>query len=357
MNAEEYSFDAIIIGAGVVGLSVALELAQSGRKVLVLEKCANAGLGLSSRNSGVIHAGIYYDKAPLKKKHSRLGNKLLYAFCNRYNVPYKKCGKYVVAPAPDDARLMQLFMRNQEQELELIAPSSFRRKFPAIAAKSVLYSPNTGIIDVTSFLERLEWLVHEAEGLVLYNFKVADILSSTKGYRIVSEDKTYRIKSRIIINCTGLDATNHSSNGYSIKFCKGNYFKAPKLKFDTLIYPLPEEQGLGIHLTIDMNNNVRFGPDVEWIDKENYQVDPKRRESFYKAIETYFPGIRTYELSEDYCGIRPKLFDASGNQVHDFIIDTNIDGNNIFINLLGIESPGLTSCLSLAREVIDRINQ
>ncbi len=356
----------VVIGAGVVGLAIARELAISGRDVLIIEGAKTIGSGISARNSEVIHAGIYYPKDSLKAKLCVRGKDLLYSYAKNHNIDHNNCGKILVAT--DDAqtnRLEQIqkqALNNGVNDLELITSDKAQSLEPLLSCKAALFSPSTGIIDAHSFMLSLLGEVEDNGGACSFISRVERITPSDNGFilRINCQGEDITIRAKTLINAAGLSAVKIAQNieGFpkdkcpEQRYAKGNYFKLTgKHDFRHLIYPLPQAAGLGIHLTLDLAGQVRFGPDVEWVDKPDYTVNTARIDEFYSSIRSYIPTLPDDSLIPDYCGIRPKIFFGKSAYT-DFLIqgenDHNIAG---LINLFGIESPGLSASLAIGEYV------
>jgi len=357
----------VIIGAGVVGLAIAAELSKKSENVVLLEIESAFGQGTSSRNSEVIHAGIYYPKDSLKAKLCVDGNRLLYKYCEENAIPHKRIGKLIVAQNENEFKglkdLEKKAIDNGVNDLVWLDPKQIKAMEPSLNAYAALFSPSTGIIDSHSLMKSLENQAKANGVLVSYNSGVTGIKKVPDGYEIEinGEDK---ILSEKVINSAGLYSDKISAMvgidiekaGYKLHYCKGEYFSYNKPSFLThLVYPVPEQdiKGLGIHSVIDLAGGLKFGPSAEYVDKIDYLVDPSHRKIFYKAICDMFPQISEVDLSPDQAGMRPKL-QGPGDRVKDFVIKEESDrGYPGFVNLIGIESPGLTSCLRLARGVIN----
>jgi L-2-hydroxyglutarate oxidase LhgO len=355
-----------IIGAGVIGLAIADALGGHCRNVVLLERHHSFGQETSSRHSGVIHAGIYYPAGLLKARFCREGNRLLYDRCIAKGIPHRRVGKLIVAVTDDDEDALSA-IRTQAREngvsdLVWLSPQQIRRLEPDIHAKSALYSPSTGIIDAHGLMRSL---YHDAEsrGVVcVYRTTVSGITYTGRDYEVEVNDGEYRFRSQVIVNCAGLHADRIAAwagididrESYRLHYCKGNYFTAsPAPRLTHLVYPVPQthNEGLGIHATLDLGDRVRFGPDTQYVDQLEYDVDAGRLEAFYQSIKTYLPGIRREHLAVDMCGIRPKL-QGPGEGYRDFVIkEESALGLPGLINLIGIESPGLTSCIPIGRHV------
>jgi L-2-hydroxyglutarate oxidase LhgO len=360
-----------VIGAGVVGLAIARALAMSGREVVILESEDAIGTGTSSRNSEVIHAGIYYPKDSLKAKLCVAGKHKLYAFCEEHGVPHKRCGKLIVAcgesqvPTLYDIRAKAA--ANGVPDLEFMEGDAARKLEPNLTATAALLSPSTGLIDSHALM--LAYLGDaEAHGAALaLNAPVVGGEVTDRGIVLeVGGPEPMTLLCGTVINSAGLFAqrTAAAIRGFPAehvppcRYAKGNYFVlAGRAPFSRLVYPCPEEGGLGVHLTLDLAGQARFGPDVEWVDGIDYQVDPRRGDKFYAAIRTYWPALKDGVLTPGYSGIRPKLGGPGTPGANpDFLIsgpkDHGIEG---VVNLFAIESPGLTASLAIAETVLETL--
>jgi L-2-hydroxyglutarate oxidase LhgO len=355
--------DAIVIGAGVVGLAVARALAHSGRETLILESQAQFGTGISSRNSEVIHAGIYYPQDSLRARLCVAGRGRLYDFCERYGVGYRRCGKLIVAV--NDSQLAELEgIRSAAQangvQLDTLSRAEVLAMEPALSCVGGLWSPLTGIVDSHGLMLAL---LGDAEqhGATLICSSSATGMRLESGRVLVSVNHEPPVlRTQWLVNCAGLQATRvaQAIAGFpagSIPtpyFAKGNYFalSAVRSPFQRLVYPVPEHGGLGVHLTLDLAGRARFGPDVQWLDCDHldYAVDTSRVPQFYHAIRQYWPGLPDGALIPAYSGIRPKIT-GRGEPAADFRIEgPEFHGVPGVINLFGIESPGLTASLAIA---------
>jgi L-2-hydroxyglutarate oxidase LhgO len=361
--------ECIVIGAGVIGLAVARELALSGREVLVAEAAAAFGTGTSSRNSEVIHAGIYYPAGSLKTRLCVEGRPELYAYCASRNIPHRRCGKLIVAT--DDAEEAKLADLQRIAAANGLAPDDLPRPMsgadarklePALSCTAALLSPSSGIIDSHALM--LSYLGEaEANGAALA-LNTAFVRAEPQGGGFLvtfsSGGETYQLACDLLINCAGLHAQQvaQAIDGVpstaipTLYMVKGNYFTVPgRAPFTHLIYPTPVQKGLGVHVTLDLGGQMRFGPDTEDVDRIEYSVDPARGDSFYAAIRRYWPGLPDGALVPAYCGIRPKL-QGPGESFRDFLIESGAPyGLPGLVNLFGIESPGLTSSLAVAKVV------
>ncbi|WP_323000036.1 NAD(P)/FAD-dependent oxidoreductase [Castellaniella sp.] len=366
------SLDCIIIGAGVVGLAVARACALSGRETLLLEAESAIGTGTSSRNSEVIHAGIYYPQGSLKARLCVQGRQALYAYCTARGVAHRRCGKLIVATqeAQQD-RLRQIAAAaaaNGVDDLRWLDRRQAQSREPALQCVAALESPSTGIIDSHGLMLALQGDLENAGGLLALRAPVLGgtvLTGAGAGILLrIGGEEPMEIIARQVINCAGLHAQSLAASIQGVppasipagRYAKGNYYAlSGKSPFSRLIYPVPEPGGLGVHLTLDLAGQARFGPDVEWVDAIDYAVAPARANGFYAAIRRYWPELPDQALHPSYAGIRPKLV-AAGGQDADFMIqDAATHGVPGLINLYGIESPGLTSCLAIADEVMRRM--
>ncbi len=363
--------DTVIIGAGVVGLAIARTLAQKGREVLILEAETAIGSVTSSRNSGVIHAGIYYRPGSWKARLCVKGRDMLYAYATEHGVPYKRCGKLIVATAQDQIEKLKewqnIAAQNGVNDLRLITADEARAMEPEVSCVAAVHSPSTGIIDVHEYIHALLGDAENAGATLALRSPVTKGEITSDGFVLdIGGDAPMRLECKTLINAAGLGAQNiaHNLKGLDAKtipplvLAKGNYFSLTgKQPFHMLIYPLPVLGSSGLHASCDMAGRVRFGPDVEWVDKIDYHVDPARESMFEEAIRRYWPGLPKGTLQPDYAGIRPKIARGSPHDT-DFIIQTERDhGVKGLINLYGIESPGLTSSLAIGEEVASALTK
>lgn len=352
--------DCIIIGAGIIGLAIAYRLSQLGIKVQVLEALPLVGQGISSRNSAVLHAGIYYPTNSYKARLCRSGYELLLNFCQNYTVPHKLLGKLIVATQDEQItaldNLLRQGMNNGVTQLNMIGKTSLKQMEPAIKGVAAIYSPRTGIVDCLALIQRLLQETLRLGAVIHTSQKVTAIENAENYFEVLTGSQ--RFKAKNVINAAGISACSVAQLVAGLPntriptplYAKGNYFKYNKPNpFRHLIYPLPETAGLGIHATLDLYNNVRFGPDVEWVNELNYTCSALRKPLFVSQIKQYFPELQEQYLVPDNrnTGIRPKL-----KQEQDFVIQTcHQHGVKGLINLYGIESPGLTAALAIAQEV------
>lgn len=360
--------DVIVIGAGVVGLAVARQFARTGRDVIIIERAPHIGEGTSSRNSEVIHAGIYYPQDSLKARACVIGKKLLYRFCASHNVPHRNCGKLIVASESeqlDELESLKIRARdNGVDDLRMLDKRDTLALEPALRTVGSLLSPSTGIVDSHAFMLALQGDAEDAGAMIAFETEVTALHAEKDGPVIETGGaSTMRLQCRTLVNAAGLNAPilAETADGHrrNYHFAKGNYYTLTgRSPFSRLIYPVPEPGGLGVHLTLDMAGEARFGPDVEWLggsdpDKLPYAVDPARARRFYSAIRQYWPALPDNALQPGYSGIRPKL-SGPGEPAADFQLEGpsqhQVPG---LINMLGIESPGLTASLALAEMVFE----
>lgn len=369
-------FDIVIIGAGVVGLAIASELSHTGKNILVLEANSNFGQETSSRNSEVIHAGMYYPSNSLKANLCVEGNRLMYEWCDRFNVPHQRIGKYIIAiTKEDEAGLSALYRQgiaNGVPGLELLTKKEFEKIEPYIQAESALFSSSTGIVDSHSLMQSLETNAINNGVTLAYNHQVINIEKGISEYclSVKFEDETFSITSNKIINSAGLNSDKIAElagldldkENYRLHFAKGHYFRLiPGKNFIAkhLIYPAPQKNwsGIGIHITLDLAGSIKFGPDIKYMSENSldYSFQDGLLNSFYNSIKRYVPTILPTDIFPDLVGIRPKL-QKSGDTFRDFIIqEESKKGLNGFWNLIGIESPGLTASLAIGKYIASKI--
>ena len=358
----------VVIGAGVVGLAVARALALTGREVIVLEAADAIGTGTSSRNSEVIHAGIYYPAGSLKAQLCVEGKELLYRYCADKGVDFQRCGKLIVATSAQQVAQLDSIQAkaqaNGVHDLELLTQAQAQALEPALQCHAALLSPSTGIVDSHGLMLALQGDMENAGGVLALMSRVASLEVLPEGICVCTEDGT-TLLAQEVVNAAGLWAPDVAAATQGLPpahvptafYAKGNYFTLTgRAPFKHLIYPVPEAAGLGVHLTLDMGGQAKFGPDVQWVDDPAaLQVDPARGEGFYDEVRKYWPALADGSLAPGYAGIRPKIsgpHEASA----DFVIDgPAVHGVPGLVNLLGIESPGLTSCLAIAEVVLQRL--
>ena len=360
-------FDCVVVGAGVVGLAAARALALDGREVLVLDAAEGIGTETSSRNSEVIHAGIYYPAGSLMARACVEGKHMLYEYCQDRGVPYARCGKLIVATNEEEAGKLEAIQgraaANGVPDLALLRREEAVAMEPALSCTAALHSPSTGIIDSHAYMLALQGDAENAGAVFAFHSPVASGRVGTDGIEIaVGGAEPTELRCRTLVNSAGLHAPRLARALQGMPddavpgawYAKGNYFTLTgRNPFSRLVYPVPVPGGLGTHLTIDLGGQARFGPDVEWVDGIGYDVDPRRGESFYAAIRRYWPALPDGALAPGYSGIRPKTV-PPGAPAQDFVIQgPERHGIPGLINLFGIESPGLTASLALGRLVSD----
>ena len=356
----------LVVGAGVVGLAIAREAALRGHEVIVAEAADGIGTGTSSRNSEVIHAGIYYPTGSRRAFHCTRGRRMLYAHCTSRGIGHRKCGKLIVATkAAETNKIEQILaqgLANGVEGLTLIDATAASAMEPALTCVAAVLSSETGIVDSHALMLSLQGELEDRGGAIAFNTPVERLRRERNGWHVrFSGAEPGELVVDAIVNSAGHGAQRlaRATEGYDsarvprLVLAKGNYFGfAGRPAFSHLIYPAPVDGGLGVHVTLDLAGRMRFGPDVEWITEENYNVDPRRADAFYAAIRTYWPALPDRGLVPDYAGIRPKLT-GPGEPAADFVIDGPADhGLPRMVHLFGIESPGLTSALSIAQEVV-----
>jgi L-2-hydroxyglutarate oxidase LhgO len=358
--------ESLVIGGGVVGLAIARELARAGREVVVLERGPRFGEATSSRNSEVIHAGIYYPAGSLKADLCVEGRARLYEYCAQRGVAHRRCGKLIVAAdsqqEPELKRIEQRAVAAGVLDLRWLDGAQARTLEPALACQHALISPSTGIVDSHGLMLALLGDAQDHGAMLAVLSEAESVVPIAGGFRVrVSvQDESTELQAREVVVAAGLGAPGlvERIEGYPTTrrrrsfFAKGNYFSlVGRCPFSRLIYPIPNEAGLGVHLTLDMAGQGRFGPDVEWVDAEDYRVDPARGDRFYAEIREYWPGLPDGALQPGYAGIRPKIA-GPGEAASDFVIDGPA-GHGLpgLVALMGIESPGLTASLAVAARV------
>ncbi|MEC9286068.1 MAG: NAD(P)/FAD-dependent oxidoreductase [Pseudomonadota bacterium] len=354
--------DCIVIGAGVVGLAVARALARNGREVLVLERQNAFGTETSSRNSEVIHAGIYYPTGSLKARMCVRGKELLYEYCENYRVPCERIGKIIVATSARQFETLRDYQRKAKEngagELPWLSQHDVEKLEPAVLCRAAVLSPSTGIIDSHSFMLSLLGDLEAHNGIISYLTEVSAI-NTNSGITVRCDG--FELAPEVLVNSTGLDAvalspaTGPEDRGY---FAKGHYYVLSGMSpFNRLVYPVAEEGGLGVHVTLDLAHQTRFGPDVVWTDGPDYTFETSNLDRFIDAIRRYYPDLDATRLHTGYTGIRPKLGPADA-PTSDFVINgperTGVSG---YVDLLGIESPGLTASLAIAERVVELIGR
>ena len=357
--------DAVVVGAGVIGIAVARELSQAGLQCLLVDQCRTFGMETSSRNSEVVHAGFYYPAGSLKEKMCHDGRIMLLDYAARRGIPHRIAGKIVVATDRSGSvaldRLLEVGNEAGAPGLERWDSKRVRQVEPELRCLDALWSPGTAIIDSHSLMQSLLTDFEDAGGVCGFKSKIEGVRRRGPDFHLAILGEAERISCRYLINSAGLEARwlANRTEGLSagdipnLRYAKGSYFSctvAPP--FRHLVYPVPEPGGLGIHLTLDLAGRARFGPDVQWIETPDYTVDESKAESFASAISSYWPAVKSDWLTPDYAGVRPKAVTDSDTP-NDFVISGprhhQIPG---LVNLFGIESPGLTGSLAIAREVV-----
>ncbi|HBQ84722.1 MAG TPA: NAD(P)/FAD-dependent oxidoreductase [Bacteroidales bacterium] len=369
--------DITIIGAGVVGLAIAEKISGSYKNVFVIEKHNSFGQETSSRNSEVIHAGIYYPQDSLKAKLCVAGKVLLYEYCEKYDIPFKRCGKLIVATSEEEIPVIEgvreTALRNGVDDLIVIDRDEIAEMEPAIFALKALYSPSTGIIDSHSLMKQYETNILNNGGQIVYGSEVIAIRRIDKGYEITLNDADgmiYNFSSAIVINSAGLESdivagmAGIKDKSLKIMFCKGEYFRInpPKNRLlNKLIYPVPHPklEHIGVHVTVDIAGGVKLGPDVKYLESNvyDYRLTPSKQEAFFLAAKKFLPFLEFDDIAPEMAGIRPKL-QKPGEQIRDYyIMEESGRGYPGFINLIGMESPALTSSIAIAGYVYNMVER
>ena len=362
--------DITIIGAGVIGLAIAAQVAEDDRDIYVLEKNEIFGQETSSRNSGVIHSGIYYSEGSLKAKMCVAGNRMLYELCQRYGIGHRRIGKLIVAVDEEETHKLETLLergkRNGAEGLKLLSRHEIQELEPNIEGVAAILSPSTGIIDSYALMK---YFTAKAEGQgvqIVYQTRVVGIEKVFGGYKVTVRDSTgeFQFTTTILINCAGLYSDkvaelagiNIAKAAYRLHYCKGEYFSVVGGKnrlVKKLIFPLPppEGAGVGIHVTLDLEGRMRLGPSIQYVDSIDYAIGNQHKQFFYESVRKFLPFIQYDDLEPEMAGIRPKL-QGPGEEIRDFVIrDEDDKGLPGFINLIGIESPGLTASPAIAQFV------
>jgi L-2-hydroxyglutarate oxidase LhgO len=361
--------DAVVVGAGVVGIAVARALALAGREVVVLDAAEGIGTETSSRNSEVIHAGIYYPTGSLKAKLCVTGKQALYAYCAERGIPHRRCGKLVVATATDQIpKLDQLRAQataNGVTDLVRMAGAEARALEPELVCVAAFLSPSTGVVDSHAYMLAMQGDAENAGATFVFHSPVTGGAVRGDGIALhVGGADPMTLLARTVVNSAGLHAQRLAAaiDGFPrgqvppTYFAKGNYYQlATRAPFSRLVYPMPNTAGLGVHITLDLAGQGRFGPDVEWTDRIEYSVDPRRADGFYAAIREYWPGLPDGSLVPAYSGIRPKIVPPGAPPADFLIAGPREHGVAGIVHLFGIESPGLTASMAIADEVLARL--
>ncbi|WP_405223828.1 NAD(P)/FAD-dependent oxidoreductase [Lentisalinibacter sediminis] len=357
--------DCIVIGGGVIGLAVGRALARSGRQVLVLESEAEIGAHTSSRNSEVVHAGIYYPAGSLKAETCVTGREALYAYCEERGIPYRRLGKLIVAAREAELDLLDAYAAsaraNGVTDLRRIEVDEIRELEPAVTAVGGLFSPSTGIVDSHALMLALQADLEAADGTVVPRSRVTHVEAGKGGFTLhLDDDAGFSVTCGELVNAAGLWASEVASRIRGLapehvpvtRYAKGHYYVLKgRSPFSHLVYPVAGGGGLGIHVTLDLAGQAKFGPDVSWLDEVDYRFDESRLPAFEEAIRRYWPELPDGRLAPGYTGIRPKLV-GPGEKAADFLIQ-GADAHGVpgLVNLFGIESPGLTAALAIAEVV------
>lgn len=365
-------FDCAVIGAGVVGLACARELSLTGKSVVLIERHPRNGQETSSRNSCVIHAGMYYPEGSIKAQLCFRSNQKLYHYCSEKKIPHRKIGKFIVAASPSEQEALEkIFLRgktNGVEKLCLVNAKEVNEKNPAVLCSAAIYSPETGIVDPHALMDAFEHDFTTTGGMLAYAHELVAVERKQTGYELAlrCSGELQSICVETVVNSAGLDSDSVAAlagididgAGYRLHYCRGHYFSLNRKKssmFQNLIYPVPPQNmaGLGVHITLDLEGNARLGPDTEYLTdrRQNYSVSPELRRKFFEAASWYLKGLQEEDLSPDYAGIRPKL-QGPNDPYRDFVIaEESQRGLPGWVNLVGIESPGLTCALLLAEKV------
>ena len=367
--------DITIIGAGVIGLAIGDRLSGSFRNVFVIEKHPTFGQETSSRNSEVIHAGIYYQQGSMKARLCVEGKMLLYEYCRKHEIPYKNCGKLIVATTQEEITVIEGIKKTAAKNgvnLEILGKNQIAKLEPCIFALKALFSPTTGIVDTHSLMKQFETGILNNGGQIVYGSEVTGIRKLDRGYEITlldSDKRDFSFTTRILVNSAGLTADKISEMAgikdekLAIHFCKGEYFRInpPKNRLiNRLVYPVPHHnmEGIGIHVTIDMAGGVKLGPDVTYLESNeyDYRVTAGKQEAFWRSAKKFLPFLEFDDIAPEMAGIRPKT-QKPGEPMRDFYItEESSRGFKGFINLIGMESPGLTSCLAISNYILKLVN-
>lgn len=362
--------DCIVVGAGVVGLAIGRALAMSGREVMIVEAAEGIGTGTSARNSEVIHAGIYYPKGSLKARLCVKGKQMLYAYCKERGVGHQQLGKLIVATSESEnamlAQIRQKAHDNGVTDLEMLTAAQAQSLEPALSCTAALISPSTGIVDSHGLMLAYQGdAEHAGAQCVFHTPLIKGRALPEGGFELAfGGPDAMTLTCNVMVNASGLHAPTLARQIEGIPansippeyLCKGSYFTLQgRAPFTRLIYPVPQHAGLGVHLTLDLGGQAKFGPDTEWITEENYDIDPRRGDSFYDAVRTYWPELKDGALQPGYTGIRPKISSPTEPAADFMIAGPATHGVCGLVNLFGIESPGLTSSLAIAEETLARL--
>lgn len=371
-----YGADITIVGAGVVGLGIAAQIAREDREVYVLEKNETFGQETSSRHSGVIHSGIYYPEGSLKAKLCVAGNRILYELCGRYGIGHKRLEKLIVATSNQETGELQTLLergqRNGVEGLRILSRQEMKEPEPNVEGVAALLSPSTGIVDSYGLMKYFLGKAKDGGTHIAYQTKVVGLQKVADGYKVTVEDATgkFSFTTRILINCAGLHCDKVAElaridiarAGYKLHYCKGEYFSVSSSKstlVKRLIFPVPppEVAGVGVHVTFDLEGRMRLGPSIYYVDSIDYAVDNQHKKLFYNSVRRFLPFIEYDDLEPEMAGIRPKL-QGPGEDIKDFVIrDESDKGLPGLVNLIGIESPGLTASPAIAEYVSSLVGE
>jgi len=371
-----YRGDIAVIGAGVVGLAIAAQVAREHREVYVLEKNETFGQEISSRHSGVIHCGIYYPEGSLKAKMCVAGNHILYELCERYGIGHRRLGKLIVATSDEEIGELQILLerglRNGAEGLRILSKREIKELEPNVEGVAAILSPATGVIDSHALMKYFIAKAMDGGVQIAYHTKVVGIEKVADGYKVTVEDGTgnFCFITRIVINCAGLHCDkvaelagiDIAKAGYQLHYCKGEYFSVGSGKntlVKRLIFPVPPPKltGVGIHVTFDLEGRMRLGPSIHYVDSIDYAVDNQHKQFFYDSVRRFLPFIEYDDLEPEMAGMRPKLQEPGGD-IKDFVIrDESDKGLPGFIDLIGIESPGLTAAPAVAEYVASLVGE
>lgn len=355
---NKYKFDVAIIGAGIIGLAIAERLSKTYKNIIIVEKESSFGQHVSSRNSEVIHSGIYHPIESLKSQLCIKGNNLLYQFLNKYDIPHLNSGKLIVSSNANEEKVLDdLFLTGINKKipgLKLISSKEAKLIEPHVKCTKAIWVPSSGVMDSHKVMQRLEYNFKLNDGMIAYNTPIKSLNFNGLGFNLITHNDD-SVETKILINAAGLWSDKVSSmlgiNNFKIHYCKGDYYKTSRYKnFNCLIYPIPSEISLGIHTVIQLNGDVSFGPNAYYVDEVDYSINDSNKNHFLSSIKKYIK-IESNDIWPDFCGIRPKI-QAEGKLFEDFYINNECsNGAKNFINLIGIDSPGLTSSLAIAEYV------
>ena len=361
---ERYNADCLIIGGGVSGLAIGSSLAKRFENIFIVERNSSLGQETSSRNSEVIHAGIYYKKDSLKSKLCIEGKRMLYDYLEERKIQHMRCGKFIISTTDEETEKLENIFKNAQScgVDDLKFDNSIKKSYPFIRSKESLFSPSTGIFDSHSFMSSLRNDFEREKGTVLLSNECLSVESNGKGFEILIQDKKTKekfiLQTKYLINCAGINATKIANDLYEEerfknKYIKGEYYTYQgKEKLNHLIYPTPTQYSIGLHVTIDLGKGIRFGPSAYEISEIDYSQSEDRKSEFHQSVQAFWPGLKEEDLSPGYAGIRPTL---EGED--DFVVDVEDFNGAVIVNVLGYASPGLTSSLALSKLVESRLSK